>query len=204
MCFGTRKNSFVLCNANRPRLIYLFCRLFIGFFFSIFISNPLCCKKRKMAEVIEGSSSLSLSSTSSTNSGHMNPIIPIISADIQLENPRPQSSSASQSAASVQQQQQQQLNATQEDAMNMSIQEPEAKKRKLEPAVPSTSSGHDKLELRLGGILCCAVCLDLPKTAMYQVGTFVLSRQKDLFFVLFLVAFNIFFFFKFLCQQSKP
>lgn len=27
----------------------------------------------------------------------------------------------------------------------------------------------DKLEHRLGGILCCAVCLDLPRTAIYQV-----------------------------------
>lgn len=28
----------------------------------------------------------------------------------------------------------------------------------------------EKLEYRLGGILCCAVCLDLPKSAIYQVG----------------------------------
>lgn len=27
----------------------------------------------------------------------------------------------------------------------------------------------DKLEHRLGGILCCAVCLDLPPAAVYQV-----------------------------------
>lgn len=27
---------------------------------------------------------------------------------------------------------------------------------------------EDKLEHRLGGILCCAVCLDLPRTAIYQ------------------------------------
>lgn len=26
-----------------------------------------------------------------------------------------------------------------------------------------------KLEHRLGGILCCAVCLDLPRSAIYQV-----------------------------------
>ncbi|XP_011184298.1 zinc finger TRAF-type-containing protein 1 homolog [Zeugodacus cucurbitae] len=51
--------------------------------------------------------------------------------------------------------------------------EPPAKKQMLDH--PSTSSGsgnsasqHEKLEYRLGGILCCAVCLDLPKTAMYQ------------------------------------
>lgn len=28
---------------------------------------------------------------------------------------------------------------------------------------------HKKLEERIGGILCCTVCLDLPKTAIYQV-----------------------------------
>lgn len=27
----------------------------------------------------------------------------------------------------------------------------------------------EKLEHRLGGILCCAVCLDLPQAAVYQV-----------------------------------
>lgn len=31
-----------------------------------------------------------------------------------------------------------------------------------------TSATKEKLEQRLGGILCCAVCLDLPKTAVYQ------------------------------------
>ena len=39
----------------------------------------------------------------------------------------------------------------------------------------SSKSTHDelsirqKLEQRLGGILCCAVCLDLPKSSVYQV-----------------------------------
>jgi hypothetical protein len=28
---------------------------------------------------------------------------------------------------------------------------------------------HKKLEERIGGILCCTVCLDLPQTAIYQV-----------------------------------
>lgn len=28
---------------------------------------------------------------------------------------------------------------------------------------------NEKLEHRLGGILCCAVCLDLPQAAVYQV-----------------------------------
>ncbi|CAN7942260.1 unnamed protein product [Ixodes hexagonus] len=30
------------------------------------------------------------------------------------------------------------------------------------------ASKSDKLEHRLGGILCCAVCLDLPRSAIYQ------------------------------------
>ncbi|XP_055909236.1 zinc finger TRAF-type-containing protein 1 homolog [Eupeodes corollae] len=49
--------------------------------------------------------------------------------------------------------------------------EPEAKKPKLDLVTAGTSATttqHEKLEYRLGGILCCAVCLDLPKTAMYQ------------------------------------
>ncbi|KAG6460757.1 hypothetical protein O3G_MSEX012206 [Manduca sexta] len=40
---------------------------------------------------------------------------------------------------------------------------PSAKKRKV-----SDNEASDKLEHRLGGILCCAVCLDLPQAAVYQ------------------------------------
>ena len=29
---------------------------------------------------------------------------------------------------------------------------------------------HKKLEERIGGILCCTVCLDLPQTVIYQVN----------------------------------
>lgn len=43
--------------------------------------------------------------------------------------------------------------------------EPEVKRKKIDK--PSTKM-IEKLESRLGGILCCAVCLDLPRTAMYQ------------------------------------
>ncbi|CAH2267337.1 jg27520 [Pararge aegeria aegeria] len=39
---------------------------------------------------------------------------------------------------------------------------PSPKKRKTE------GEEIDKLEHRLGGILCCAVCLDLPQAAVYQ------------------------------------
>nr|CAD7456790.1 unnamed protein product [Timema tahoe] len=43
--------------------------------------------------------------------------------------------------------------------------EPANKRRKL---MKSADGKTDKLEYRLGGILCCAVCLDLPRTAVYQ------------------------------------
>lgn len=48
--------------------------------------------------------------------------------------------------------------------------EPEIKKRKI-----SSNKTEEKiynLVERLGGILCCAVCLDLPRTAIYQVRFF--------------------------------
>lgn len=41
--------------------------------------------------------------------------------------------------------------------------EPIAKRPKLGEGL------SDRLEFRLGGILCCAVCLDLPPAAVYQV-----------------------------------
>lgn len=43
--------------------------------------------------------------------------------------------------------------------------EPDKKRRKI----GKSSDGKSvKLEQRLGGILCCAVCLDLPRSAVYQ------------------------------------
>lgn len=60
--------------------------------------------------------------------------------------------------------------------------EPCKKKARVAGGVGTGGSGADgggatvglklrpeKLEHRLGGILCCAVCLDLPKSAIYQV-----------------------------------
>ncbi|XP_030762394.1 cysteine and histidine-rich protein 1 homolog [Sitophilus oryzae] len=44
--------------------------------------------------------------------------------------------------------------------------EPEAKKRKI--SKQQSDDKKHKLEERLGGILCCAVCLDLPRAAVYQ------------------------------------
>lgn len=93
-------------------------------------------------------------------------IIPIISADIQVDtassqsNPRPPP--INQSASNN--------NNLNNDSSSAGNDEPEAKRKKTESTpLPSTSQTSEKLESRLGGILCCAVCLDLPKTAMYQV-----------------------------------
>ncbi len=42
----------------------------------------------------------------------------------------------------------------------------ESPKKKLKT---DNNSFEPKLEQRLGGILCCAVCLDLPKSGIFQV-----------------------------------
>lgn len=47
--------------------------------------------------------------------------------------------------------------------------EPDIKKRKLSSRIAGDEKKY-KLEDRLGGILCCAVCLDLPRAAVYQVS----------------------------------
>lgn len=55
------------------------------------------------------------------------------------------------------------------------MKEPDTKRKKLENNPQSAgeiknSESFEKLEFRLGGILSCAVCLDLPRTAMFQVN----------------------------------
>lgn len=71
------------------------------------------------------------------------------------------------------------------------FEEPNAKKTKLthetdesilksKSADPVSSKSCDsvkKLEEKIGGILCCTVCLDLPKGAIFQV-TLSLSHLK--------------------------
>lgn len=47
--------------------------------------------------------------------------------------------------------------------------EPDKKRRRTTRAEDAAKT-EQKLEHRLGGILCCAVCLDLPRAAVYQVG----------------------------------
>lgn len=49
------------------------------------------------------------------------------------------------------------------------IAEPESKRRKLTKN-NEIDVKKNRLEDRLGGILCCAVCLDLPRAAVYQVS----------------------------------
>lgn len=59
--------------------------------------------------------------------------------------------------------------------------EPSPKKRKT----ALDSDQIEKLEHRLGGILCCAVCLDLPQAAVYQVFKTVDRQISVLSAVLF-------------------
>lgn len=56
------------------------------------------------------------------------------------------------------------------------LDEPDAKKPKL-ASTEQKETIVEKLEQRLGGILCCTVCLDLPKSAIYQVGALVFSKS---------------------------
>lgn len=128
--------------------------------------------------IVEPSSSASVSSISSmvqnqqqaVNLNALNPnIIPIISADIQVENVSTQQQLVARPSPPSQTPTTMQTTTTTTTADPND--EPDAKRKRIEPAAqPSTSQSNEKLESRLGGILCCAVCLDLPKTAMYQVG----------------------------------
>lgn len=143
-----------------------------------------------MADLVEPSGSASVSSITSmiqtqqqaVNLNVLNPnIIPIMS-DLQPDNAssqlQPRPPPINQSANN---------NNNNNDTQNVqSGDEPEAKRKKLTNATvqPGTSQSNEKLESRLGGILCCAVCLDLPKTAMYQVG-FNSIRQPNFFKIKF-------------------
>ncbi len=55
------------------------------------------------------------------------------------------------------------------DEENNEVEEPLHKKQKTS----SNKKAAYNLEDRLNGILCCAVCLDLPMVAVYQVGKFI-------------------------------
>lgn len=47
---------------------------------------------------------------------------------------------------------------------------PEPDKKRRKTRTDDIVKTEQKLEHRLGGILCCAVCLDLPRAAVYQVS----------------------------------
>lgn len=73
-------------------------------------------------------------------------------------------------------QQMQSLLCKSESEASLELEEPETKRRKTSPAKQTV----EKLEARLNGILCCAVCLDLPKNAIYQVGTTTTTLSSHL------------------------
>lgn len=120
-----------------------------------------------------------------STSNLLNPLIPTtITAEIRVEPQQQQQSSSTSSPAATST-----TNAStalivaptlnnnnssnQEQENTADTDEPEPKRKKLD--TPKLSSKLvEKLEARLGGILCCAVCLDLPRTAMYQVINFFL------------------------------
>lgn len=109
-----------------------------------------------MTESVATSQMATLPSTSSYSN--------LITAEIRVENlsapPVEQSATISVPTSSSQQ-----------SADDVSADEPEKKRPKLD-SHPMKAKKLEKLENRLGGILCCAVCLDLPKAAMYQVSDF--------------------------------
>lgn len=128
----------------------------------------------------------------------------LITAEIRVENIPSSSSSgnggngggsSSQETAQITvpsstvplQQQQQQIQTADADNKNSDFDEPQKKKLKFDNPMSKVNKKIEKLENRLGGILCCAVCLDLPKTAMYQVSaTIYFSRlTPGILFVLF-------------------
>lgn len=119
----------------------------------------------------------------------------LITAEIRVEN-IPSSSSGGGSSSQETAQitvpsstvplQQQQIQTADADNKNSDFDEPQKKKLKFDNPISKVNKKIEKLENRLGGILCCAVCLDLPKTAMYQVSaTIYFSRlTSGIFFVL--------------------
>lgn len=108
-----------------------------------------------MTESVATSQMSTLPSTSSYSN--------LITAEIRVENlsasPVEQATTATISIPSSSQQ-------TNDD---VSADEPEKKRPKLD-SNPLKVKKLEKLESRLGGILCCAVCLDLPRGAMFQVS----------------------------------
>lgn len=65
--------------------------------------------------------------------------------------------------------------------------EPTVKRQRKEDVSEKAKIIDERLETRLGGILCCSVCLDLPSSAVYQVSfcnSFMFSFLHTWFFFL--------------------
>ena len=112
-----------------------------------------------MTESVATSQMATLPSTSSYSN--------LITAEIRVENlsssPVEQSTTATISIPSSS------SSSSQQTSDDINADEPEKKRPKLDSS-PTKVKKLEKLESRLGGILCCAVCLDLPRGAMFQVS----------------------------------
>jgi hypothetical protein len=111
-----------------------------------------------MTESVATSQMATLPSTSSYSN--------LITAEIRVENLSASPVEQSSQSATITIPSSSQQSA---DGVVSSADEPEKKRQKLD-SNPTKVKKLEKLENRLGGILCCAVCLDLPRAAMYQVS----------------------------------
>lgn len=146
-----------------------------------------------MAEnrIIEPASSSSIQQPP-TSTSHINPVIPLISAEIHVDNQMQSSNnnrsstlsspSSSGGGGSVIASETSAGNLGTTSKVQNDDDEPEAKRKKVDNG-GNTSIQHEKLEYRLGGILCCAVCLDLPKTAMYQVSSLQINNLHSYMYI---------------------
>lgn len=70
-------------------------------------------------------------------------------------------------------------------SLNDKSDEPESKRFKKFEQPPNGALGSSKklerLEMRLGSVLSCVVCLDLPKAATYQVSQLSQLNKKTVF-----------------------
>lgn len=125
-------------------------------------------KEKKMSEASVATSQMALPSTSSYSN--------LITAEIRVENlstsnAAEQSATATISVPTTSQATSNDVAVGDSSSSSNCTEEPEKKRQKIDAMNPLKSKKMEKLESRLGGILCCAVCLDLPKSAMYQVSS---------------------------------
>lgn len=134
----------------------------------------------------EGSSVVATSNSNSqilpsTSNFSLN-VNPLITAEIRVENIPSSSSTLSVGTSAASDAMESisliSVNSNNNNSSNLMINkaedsdEPEKKRKKYDHPPSLKNKKVEKLEFRLGGILCCAVCLDLPRSAMYQVRHF--------------------------------